>query len=184
MAPGNSQSVIVGSTDGFVYRSDQALDADANTEWSSSRPRQGFVTSLVFDPSNTSVVYATFAEFGGHHVWRSDDSGETWKSVDGEGTTAVPDIPVHSIVVDPEDSRRLYLGTDLGIMVSINRGATWAAENTGFANAVTEWLTLGTDGDGLPWLYAFTHGRGAWRVRLQPLELPPEPLRPGGRRMP
>jgi len=39
-------------------------------------------------------------------------------------------------------------------------------ENTGFAAAVTETLAL-TDGPGGErWLFAFTHGRGAWRVRL------------------
>ncbi len=182
VAPGDSQSVIVGTTDGHIYRSDQALEAGATTEWVSSRPRQGFVTSLAFDPSRPGVIYATFAEFGGRHVWRSDDGGRAWEAIDGRGATAVPDIPVHSIVVDPDDSRRLYLGTDLGVMVSLDGGARWAVENAGFANAVTEWLTIGADGDGLPWLYAFTHGRGAWRVRLYPL--PPAPRAPAGRRMP
>jgi photosystem II stability/assembly factor-like uncharacterized protein len=182
VAPGNSQSVIVGTTDGFIYRNDRALETGATTQWASSRPREGFVTSLAFDPSNPGVVFATFAEFGGRHVWRSGDDGETWEAIDGTGTTAVPDIPVHSIVIDPDDPRRLYLGTDLGVMVSVNGGATWAVENTGFANAVTEWLTLGDDGDGQPWLFAFTHGRGAWRVRLQPL--PPSPRTPGGRQRP
>ena len=67
-------------------------------------------------------------------------------------------------------------------MVSVDGGVKWAVENTGFANAVTEWLTLGADGDGLPWLYAFTHGRGAWRVRLQPV--PAAPRTPSGRRKP
>jgi len=182
VAPGNSQSVIVGTTDGFIYRNDRALDADATTEWTANRPREGFVTSLAFDPSNPGVVYATFAEFGGRHVWRSEDSGETWESIDGSGATAVPDIPVHSIVVNPNDSNRLYLGTDLGVMVSIDGGATWSVENTGFANAVTEWLTLGADAEGVPWLFAFTHGRGAWRARLQPMS--PAPRYPGGRRAP
>jgi len=182
VAPGNSQSVIVGTTDGFIHRSDRALEAGASTAWPSSRPREGFVTSLAFDPSNPGVVYATFAEFGGRHVWRSDDGGETWETIDGDGAKSVPDIPVHSIVVDPLNPGRLYLGTDLGVMMTLNGGATWAVENTGYANAVTECLTLGADGDGQSWLYAFTHGRGAWRVRLQPL--PPAPRTPGGRRIP
>jgi len=182
IAPGNSQSVVVGATDGFVFRSSEALEAGAATEWASSRPREGFVTSLAFDPSSPGVVYATFAEFGGRHVWRSADGGETWLSIDGHGATAIPDIPVHSIVVDPGNSERLYLGTDLGVFTTINGGRTWAVENTGFANVVTEWLTLGTDGNGEPWLFAFTHGRGAWKVRLNPL--PASPREPAGRRAP
>jgi ligand-binding sensor domain-containing protein len=182
VAPGDSQSVIVGTTDGFIYRNDAALDAGSNTAWQFSRPRLGFVSSLAFDPSTTGLVYATFAEFGGPHVWRSYDGAVTWESIDGTGTTAIPDIPVHSIVVDPENPGRLFVGTDLGVMTTNNGGRSWAVENTGFANAVTEWLALGSDDEDNPLLFAFTHGRGAWRVPLNPI--PSEPRRPSGRREP
>ena len=75
-------------------------------------------------------------------------------------------VPVHAIVVDPDDSQRLYLGTDLGVMVSIDGGRTWMSEETGFGPAVTMWLQIVTVQDGPKYLFAFTHGRGAWRVRL------------------
>jgi len=182
VAPGNSDFVVVGSTDGFIYRNDAALDAGSNTVWQNSRPRVGFVSSLAFDPSTPGVVYATFAGFGGPHVWRSGDGAVTWEAIDGTGTTAIPDVPVHSIVVDPANPDRLFLGTDLGVMTSNNGGRTWSVENTGFANAVTEWLALGTDDQGDPLLFAFTHGRGAWRVALNPAK--PQPRTPSGRRSP
>jgi len=67
-------------------------------------------------------------------------------------------------------------------MTSVNGGRTWAVENTGCANAVTEWLARAADEHGEPWLYAFTHGRGAWRVPLHPS--PPAPRAPAGRRVP
>jgi hypothetical protein len=180
VAPGNSDFVVVGATDGFIYRNDAALQAGPNTVWQSSRPRNGFVSSLAFDPSSSGVVYATYAGFGGTHVWRSVDFGVTWEPIDGVGSTAIPDIPVHSIVVDPANPGRLFIGTDLGVMTSNNDGRSWAVENTGFANAVTEWLALGSDDEGNPMLFAFTHGRGAWRVALHPAK--PDPRRPSGRR--
>ena len=65
------------------------------------------------------------------------------------GPTRLPDIPVHSIVVDPDDPQRLYLGTDLGVMVSIDGGRTWRTPA------------------GRKELFAFTDGRGAWRVTLR-----------------
>jgi len=182
VAPGNSNFVVVGTTDGFVYRNDAALGAGSNTTWLFSRPRVGFISSLAFDPSSPWVVYATVAGFGGPHVWRSDDGAVTWESIDGTGTTAIPDIPVHSIVVDPANPGRLFLGTDLGVMTTSNGGRTWAVENTGFANAVTEWLALGSDAEGAPLLFAFTHGRGAWRVPLNPAKSTPR--KPTGRRGP
>ena len=73
-------------------------------------------------------------------------------------------------MVDSSNSQTLYLGTDIGVFVSLNGGATWARENTGFANVVVESLAIGSVGSSLN-LFAFTHGRGAWRVSLGPASL-------------
>ena len=173
VAPGNSQRVMAGSSEGDVYRAENAIFSGPGAVWPSTRPRPGFVTSLAFEPGSQDVVYATYAGFGGRHVWRSQDFGRTWEALDGSGSTALPDIPVHSLVVDPENTRRIYLGTDLGVFTSADGGWTWSVENTGFANAVTEWLAIGDGPDERPRLFAFTHGRGAWRVDLAPVRYAP-----------
>ncbi len=178
--PSTSDTVVVGTSEGFIHISHDATASDQSTAWPSVRPRGGFVSWIAFDPQDPETLYATYAGFGGEHVWRSRDGGEAWQALTGSGTARLPDIPVHSLVVDPGDSRLLYIGTDLGVFTSVNGGATWAVENTGFANAVTEALTLARDDDDRPWLFAFTHGRGAWRVPL--LAVPPAP-RAGGRRV-
>ena len=116
----------------------------------------------MFDPSNPNTVFATYAGFGGTHIWMSNDAGITWSPLD---SSTLPDIPVHSLAVDPTRPDRLYLGTDLGVFVSVDRGRTWAVENTGFANAITEHVMIGKGVNG-PAVYAFTHGRGAWRAEL------------------
>ena len=85
--------------------------------------------------------------------------------MDGAGEGALPDIPVHSLVVDPTRPTRLFIGTDLGVFVSLDRGMSWSVETSGFPNAVTESLAIGRGPEGVS-LFAFTHGRGAWRVRL------------------
>src|SRR3954464_13466151 len=69
--------------------------------------------------------------------------------------------------LDPDDQQRLYLGTDLGVMVSIDGGHTWMTEETGFGPAVTMWLSLVRRPAGQRQLFAFTHGRGVWRVTLR-----------------
>ena len=161
--PGNSDVVLGGTASGHIVRTDRATTADSATQWQSTRPREGFVSSIAFDPTSPNTVYATYAGFGGTHIWISVDAGVTWSPLH---SATLPDIPVHSLAVDPTRPERLYLGTDLGVFVSLDRGRTWAVENTGFANAITE-TVLVAQGEYGPAVYAFTHGRGAWRAELQ-----------------
>lgn len=155
---------------GFIHRTNIALTSSATTEWPAVQPRTGFVSWLTFDPNDVNVAYATYSTFGGAHVWKSTDAGATWVAIDGAGDTGIPDVPVHTIAVDSSSSETLYLGTDIGVFVSLDGGATWARENTGFANTVVESLTIGSVGSTLN-LFAFTHGRGVWRVPLGPASL-------------
>ncbi|MCP4654121.1 MAG: hypothetical protein GY856_01750, partial [bacterium] len=142
VAPTDSNRVVVGLSDGTIFSTDQALSAGGATVWESSRARDGgWVSSFAFHPEDADVVYATYTTFGGSHVFRSDLGGAApWRRLDGVGNLRLPDLPVHSIVIDPTDPERLFIGTDLGVLVSITGGRRWLVENTGFAHAVTESL--------------------------------------------
>ncbi len=164
--PGDSTHLVIGTHKGDVLWSRNATATLDAITLNTTRPRHGWVTSIAHDERAAGVVYATYGNFGGAHVYRSTNYGETWQPLLGSGSGTLPDIPVHSLVVDPDDSQRLYLGTDLGVMVSIDGGRTWMSEETGFGPAVTMWLQIVTATDGNKYLFAFTHGRGAWRVRL------------------
>lgn len=170
VAPSDRNRVLAGTDVGDIHRQTAALTADGTTTWASATPRAGFVSSLAFDPTDANIAYATYSSFNSGpdvgHVWKSTNGGATWTNIDGSGPTGIPDIPAHSIVVDPADTNRLYVGTDLGVFTSIDGGATWMVENTGFANVVTEAMAIASRA-GVTNLFAFTHGRGAWRVRLE-----------------
>lgn len=167
VAPRLSDRVIAGTTTGAIYSNNAATTATAASVWTRVQPRDGWVSSLNFDPNDASILYATYAGFGGRHVWKSIDGGATWSAIDGTGNGELPDIPVHSLAVDPTRGGHLYLGTDLGVFVSVDGGAHWNVEQTGFASVVTEWVTIAQGARG-PAVYAFTHGRGAWRAELAP----------------
>ena len=53
----------------------------------------------------------------------------------------------------------------MGIFVSIDGGSTWLVENTGFTNTVVENLVINKVNTTTS-LFAFTHGRGAWKTVL------------------
>jgi hypothetical protein len=153
----------------------------ASTWLQSFTPRgngNGTISWVEYDPSNPSNVWATISNFNGTpnaqgtsagHVFRSTDGGATWTLADGTQTpgnvNAIPDIPAHSVVIDPNDSQRIYVGTDLGVFVSLDNGQNWASETTGFSNTVVESLSA-VNNNGVTTLFAFTHGRGAFKVTI------------------
>ena len=117
IAPRDSNLVAAGSHKGHVLVARRALDATAQTQWETSLPRSGWVTSVAFDPQDVSTMYVTYGSFGGSHLYRSSDGGASWRPLDGSRDLNLPDIPAHSIVVDPDVRSRLYLGTDAGVFV-------------------------------------------------------------------
>ena len=161
VAPGNSSLVIAGTTAGSIYRSTTAT-SDNGATWQQSHPRDGWLSSVSFDPTNTNVVYATYALFGGTHIFRSTDAGVSWTPIDD----GIPDIAAHALAVDPGNPSNLYLGTDLGVFISTDSGAHWSHDDT-LPSVITEWVTIGRGSWG-PALYVFTHGRGVWRMELTP----------------
>ncbi|NOT54662.1 MAG: hypothetical protein HOP18_08675, partial [Deltaproteobacteria bacterium] len=163
--PTDGNRVLAAMSDGYILRTSTGLSNTSTTTWANVLPRSGYVSSLAFDPTNVNIAYATYSTFGGTHVWRSTNGGATWTGIDGTGLTGLPDVPVHTVVVSPSNPARLYIGTDIGVFFSPDNGATWATENTGFAYTITEGLAVGTV-SGEAHLFAFTHGRGAWRVSL------------------
>jgi Big-like domain-containing protein len=186
IAPGTGNIVINGAASGQLRRTTIGLTANAasvlNTVWLQSfTPRgngNGTISWVEYDPSNANNVWATISNFNGTpnvngtsagHVFRSTDGGNTWTLADGTQTAgnvnAIPDIPAHSVAVDPNDGQRIYVGTDLGVFVSLDGGANWARETTGFSNTVVESLTA-VNNNGVTSLFAFTHGRGAFKVTI------------------
>jgi hypothetical protein len=138
----------------------------------------GTISWVEYDPTNSNNVWATISNFNGTpnvqgtsagHVFKSTDGGATWTLADGTQTAgnvnAIPDIPAHSVVIDPNDNQRIYVGTDLGVFVSLDGGANWARETTGFSNTVVESMTA-LNNNGVTTLFAFTHGRGAFKVTI------------------
>jgi len=168
----DSNRVLAGTLQGYIHHNEAALAATGSTGWAQSRPRTGWVSWVAYDPVDPSVAYATYSSFGGGaHVWKSTNGGATWSALDGTGAGKLPDIPVNTIAVDPANRSHLFIGTDLGVFSSVDGGTTWLIENTGFANVPVFSLAIQPNplaAGPLPVyeLFAFTHGRGAWKVAL------------------
>ena len=177
VAKGNSDRVLIGTNYAELFGTTDGTAATPTWIDQSTGLGSGTISSITFDPSDASKVWLTKSTFNGNHLYRSTDGGASWTLRIGSGATSIPDIPAHTVAVHPTNSAWVYVGTDLGVYVSTDSGATWAVENTGFANVVVEQLQFATL-TGSNTLFAFTHGRGAWRATIssgasaQPGEVP------------
>jgi hypothetical protein len=162
----DTNRVIFGMSDGYLGYNTAALSATSATNWPFTRPRTVTVTAVAWDPSNSNNAWATYGTFSGISVYRSTDGGASWTARPGTGVNVLPAVPATAVAVHPTNSNRIYVGTDIGVYTTIDGGLNWYKEVTGFANVPVEWLEFNSTGTIR--LYAFTHGRGVWRVNLVP----------------
>lgn len=165
IAPSDSNVVYLGFADGYVAQTQNALDPSPSwTLLSSGLYGGAWISSIAVDPEDSDNVYCTYSTYGIPHVFRKAPGSTQWVSIDGQGETGIPDIPVHWIAVRPCDNRQLYVGTELGAFASDDLGSTWRSFNVGLAHTIVETLDF-KDSDTL---VAFTHGRGAFMTELEP----------------
>src|SRR6185436_1752938 len=87
------------------------VSVDGGATWTPNQ-RLGNVAlnSLTFDPFTPSTMYAAS---NGQGVFRSTDFGQSWVGMN-DGLNSADALRVQNVVVDPVDSRNLYIGTDAG----------------------------------------------------------------------
>lgn len=132
--------------DAYRYAQENLVPAgtrDAMTQWRGIGPDNvgGRVLSLAIDPTNVNTVWCGSASGG---LWKSTTGGEgtsAWTRVE----TGYPSLAVSAIVIDPNNTQVIYIGTGemsryqrpqvgtpgarssygLGILKSVDGGVTW-----------------------------------------------------------
>ena len=164
-SPKNPNVVWVGTDDGNLQ-----VTRDGGKTWTNvargikGLPPQAWVSSIDAGHFDEGTVYATFDlhMFGDPrpYAYRSGDYGKTWSAL------VAPDGPVrgyaHVIKEDLANPDLLFLGTELGLWVSLDGGKQWAHYKGGDlpAVAVRDLAIHPRDHD----LVIATHGRGIWIV--------------------
>ncbi|HEX9565741.1 MAG TPA: hypothetical protein VF981_17300 [Gemmatimonadaceae bacterium] len=100
------------------------------------------------------------------YVFSSSDFGKTFRSISANLPTGGPDF-VHVIREDPHNPDLLFVGTDVGAFVTVNRGRSWQRFMTGLPTVPVHDLKVHPrDRE----LVAATHGRAFWIVDIAALE--------------
>ncbi len=116
-----------------------------------------WITDIDVESSNFLRVWISMSGAGTAHAFFSPDGGGTWTA----RSTGLPDTPASSILIDPVNANRLWLGTDQGVYRTIDGGMNWARYSTNLPRVVVTDLKLHRN-TGL--LRAGTYGRGVWEI--------------------
>ena len=84
-----------------------------------------FANAIVADSEIPNRIYASTINTatGGGFLFVSNDNGETWRP---SMRSMPPRLITYSILQDTHDPNVIYLGTNLGIYRSLDRGTSWA----------------------------------------------------------
>ena len=156
----------VGAPSGKIW-----VTMSAGATWSQIGPANQLparvVTGLAFDPQDARKLYATlsgFNEDGGHpgHVYVCYDitsPNPSWADI-----SPPLNVPHDAIAVDPQIPTNLYVGTDVGVVVSTDAGATWVAvPSNQIPRVIVNDIKINRTTNRV---VAFTYGRGAYTATL------------------
>ncbi|HEX5385728.1 MAG TPA: glycosyl hydrolase [Gemmatimonadales bacterium] len=158
-SPVEAGLIWVGSDDGLVH-----LTRDGGTTWTDvtrnvpGLPEWGTVNSIEPSPfaAGTAYLVADAHRLDDMHpyLWRTDDYGRSWRRIT---RGLAPDAYLHAVREDPTHRGLLYLGTERGVMLSRDGGASWQPLKLGLPTVAVHDLKV-KDND----LVLATHGRSLW----------------------
>lgn len=150
-----------GADDGTVH-----VSRDNGATWTSltgrfpGLPRLAPVSRIAPSAHDDGTVYVTFDNHANDdtrpYVYASSDFGATFRAI----TAGIPDgQAVRTITEDLRNPNVLYLGTEFGLFVSVNKGAQWMRVKANLPTVPIAEITLHPrDND----MILATHGRSIW----------------------
>lgn len=155
--------LYAGTDDGRFWRT---KDGGKNwVELNDKKIPKRWVSRLVASRYDMATVYMT--QTGRRdddfqvYIWKSEDYGNTWVDLSGN----IPLGPINVIREDPVDENILYVGTDMGVYVSKDKGKTYSILGD-LPFAYVHDLKIHPRDN---MLIIATHGRGMWVMDANPI---------------
>jgi photosystem II stability/assembly factor-like uncharacterized protein len=116
----NSGTLIAGSRDSLLFRSD-----DAGASWRLlpfSRGTPGVFNSVLIHPTESGHFYAGLdaGDSPDSGVWESTDGGEHWSILGGTRGSRI-----EALAFSPAHAEVIAAGTSKGVFLTVDAGATW-----------------------------------------------------------
>lgn len=162
--------LYVGTDDGKIQ-----VSKDGGTTWqliSDKLPQNLWISRIVASKYKKERVYATLNGYRNDdfnsYIFSSDDYGVNWKNILSNKSSAA-----NVLIEDTENQAILYLGTDSGLQISLNKGATWTDFSSGMPNVAVHDLVIQPKAKEL---IVGTHGRSLYKVDISKIQLLTEEL--------
>ncbi|NNF37264.1 MAG: hypothetical protein HKN71_01245 [Gemmatimonadetes bacterium] len=171
-SPVRAGLLYAGTDDGNVWMSpdDGGQWIDLTDRFDGQVPDGTYVSRIEPSHHDADRVYISFdnhrrGDFT-PYVFVSDDGGESFRSIASDLPTGKPDF-VHVVREDLVNPNLLFVGTDVGLYASLDRGGAWQRFMNGFPTVPVHDLVIHPrDGE----LVAGTHGRSIWITDIRPLQ--------------
>jgi len=161
----SSTTLFVGTNSGQILRIDSA-DGQSGAPQVHDLTKTNLPTAYVSSiqvGAHDGELLVTYSNYGVPSVWHTQDSGTTWRNVEGN----LPDMPVRWGLFNPRDYDIALLATELGTWLTYDLSASpvvWRPANDGLANVRTDMLQLRQSDYTL---VAATHGRGLFTSKFE-----------------
>ncbi len=95
-------------------------------------------------------------------LWRTTDGGVTWTSIVGaDPAHRLPNVPVYVVKYDPITASTIYAGTEIGVYITLDSGATWNRMGDGLPMVPVRDMYVAQNQD---FIRVATYGRGLWEI--------------------
>ncbi len=158
----NFGKLVIGTDDGKVQ-----LTKDGGITWqdiSLGLPLDRWVSRAIFSQKDDNIIYVSINGYRwddfSSYLYKSTDNGQSWEAI----SSSLPVEPINVIKEDPADSDILYVGTDHGLYISLNGGASFETLADSMPNVAVHDVVVQAKEDHL---IVGTHGRSIYKVDLQ-----------------
>lgn len=117
-SPNNLIAIVEAKQTGLYISSDGGESWKPQSASLNVVSRPFYFSTLVIDPKDPKRVYRPAYSFS-----YSSDGGYSFAEASGEGGWVHSDH--HALWINPSNTHQMYLGTDGGVYMSLDRGATW-----------------------------------------------------------
>ncbi|MDJ0841335.1 MAG: peptidoglycan DD-metalloendopeptidase family protein [Acidobacteriota bacterium] len=118
-------------------------------------------------PTDPGTAYFLFSAPNAPKILRTTDYGQTFTDLSGyaDGTdTGFPNVAVYDLLVMPYDDKVMWAGTEIGLFISEDGGASWEYADNGLPHVCIFQMKI-VEGQ----ILVSTQGRGIWTVDLPEL---------------